>query len=274
MIVESVIATITAIVAAYLWEVQIRGRVRIRQIRSAEDRWVTGFLELYSNLFLEDGTNYSCEEMLEFTQATPGDRHVEVENIILAAIYRGEVVGFLLCHFYPERRKAIISYFGVNKEVLEARNGAATVLLKKLKKVLSKRRRSCEFIFFDMQGVEEGLPPEEVAKRRARPVLFRQSARTLKMKSVTFDFPYRCPKVSLAPGTREYPFSLMCVPLSRDIPKPAPRALVISFLEFLYLDCYGDVYPVSDPRFAEHHAYLESVIADYRGSLPEFVPWH
>lgn len=278
MIVETLVAASVAIVgtiaAAYLWEVQIRDRVRIRQIRSADDHRVAGFLELYSNLFPEDGTNYSCEELLEFTQAEFHDRHVAVENIILVAIYRRSVIGFTTCHFYPERKKAIISYLGVNKEVLEARAGAATQMLVRLKKLLLKKRRSCEYIFFDMQGVEGDVSQEETAKRRARPVLFRQSVKSLKMRPVTFDFPYRCPRVSLAPGTKEYPFSLMCVSLGDDLPKPAPRELVITFLEFLYLDCYGDVYPVSDPRFSEHHDYLKTVIEDYKNSLPEQVPWH
>ncbi len=147
-------------------------------------------------------------------------------------------------------------------------------MLARLKKLLLKKRRSCEFIFFDMQGVEGDVSQEETAKRRARPVLFRQTVKTLKMHPVTFDFPYRCPRISLAPGTREYPFSLMCVPLAMELPKPAPRELVISFLEFLYLDCYGDVYPVSDPHFSEHQEYLKNVIADYKSSLPEHVPWH
>lgn len=271
MIIESVIAIAGTVVAAYLWERQIRDRVWVSQVRSANDEQVSGLINLYTNLFPDDGTNYSCEELLEFTTNLPGDRHLAVENIVLVASYHNDVVGFLICHFYPQRKKAIVSYFGINKDVLEARRQAANSMLARLKKLLLNSEHTCDFVFFDMQGVDGELPLNERTERRARPVKFRQSAKAFGMKAVIFEFDYRCPRVTLSPGTKEYPFTLMCVPIRSTLPKLVPRDTIMSFLHFIYLDCYGDVYAADDPRFKEHHDYLEAKLHEYETILPDFI---
>lgn len=274
MVIESILAVVGAIASAYVWEKLIRDRVTVGRIRSSDDKKVSGLIDLYSTLFEDDGTNYSCEELIEFLIDRPRNRHLEVENIILTTSYHGDVVGFIFCHFYPTRRKAIVSYFGINKDILEARRKAADLMLAKLKRILQDSQHPCDTLFFDMQGVESPLPANQISERRARPVKFRQSAKALGMKAVIFDFPYRCPRVSLAPGTREYSFTLMCVPIISSLPSPMPRELLLSFLRFIYMDCYGDVYPAADPRFTEHHNYLEEKLTEYAATLPEQIPTH
>ncbi|MFC5458002.1 hypothetical protein [Prosthecobacter fluviatilis] len=271
MIVESLLAVVGTITAAFVWENLIRDRVKVSRIKSANDKEVAGLIDLYTTLFTDDGTNYSCEELLEFTNPNPNDRHLDVENIVLTASHHNDVVGFLMCHFYRHRRKAIVSYFGINKEVREARRKAADLMLSYLKKVLLDAEHHCDFLFFDMQGVEGALPQNEITERRARPVKFRQSAKALGMKAVIFDFPYRCPRISLSPEAKEYSFTLMCVPLRTALPKYVSRELLLSFLRFIYEDCYGDVYPISDPRFIEHHKYLKAKLKEYESTLPEQI---
>jgi hypothetical protein len=274
MIVEAIVAVAGTVAAAYLWETQIRDRVSVRQVRNRDDEDAEALLDLYQELFPDDGTNYAAEEIMELLDdwsVTGEKRHVVAENIVLVAKYHRQVVGFILCHFYPERRKAIISYFGIDKQVAEARRTAATRLTARLHRILRDRRHRCEYLFFDLQGVETTTAPEEAKERKARPRRFKQSASRLGTPAYTLQFQYVCPKVSLSETSREYPFTLMCIPLKHRLPQPVPRALVMEFLTFIHLDCYGDLYPVSDDRFVPYHEHLIERLKQYELTLPPFV---
>ncbi len=127
-------------------------------------------LELYQELFEDDGTNYSPAEVLEILDNTTAeDRHVRAENIVLVAIYRRNLVGFLFCHFYPERRKAIISYYGVSSAFPEARRSAASRLLARLKSILGAGDHPCDYLFFDLQGVDRATPGFREGAFQAQP---------------------------------------------------------------------------------------------------------
>lgn len=274
MIIEVALGVAGTILAAFLWETQIRDRVSVRRIVSQDDDDMEAMLDVYQKLFDDDGTNYSPEEILEFMDdpAIFGeDRHVRAENIVLVAKFRHDVVGFLFCHFYPDRRKAIISYYGINPEVSEARRSASAKLLMRLKRVLLDGQHPCDFVFFDLQGIDPSTSRAEARKRKARPVLFKQSAKRLGLSAYVLQFPYSCPKVSLSPDSREYPFSLMCVPIGATLPQPVPRALILEFLSFLHLDCYGDLYPVSDERFQPYREHLRQRLKHYNETLPSEV---
>ena len=248
------------------------GRLYVRRITSSADSWVPQLVELYGQTFpADDGTNYCMEEITDIMDSTfESDRHVEVENIILAAICKKEVVGFIFCHLYPERRKAIISYFTIDKDVPEARHKGAKVLIENLKRILVSGSR-CDILFFDLQGVVPETPISERRHREARRVRFKQSAKSLGMKTREFLFPYLCPRLSLSDDTKEFPFALFGIGIGSPIPDKIPKEQIIEYLKFIYLDCYGDMYSVSDPRFKEHHAYLEGLVAEYETSLPNFV---
>jgi hypothetical protein len=251
----------------------------VKRITSSGDKSVPDLLNLYAKLFPEEeGTNYSVDEFhqimdVEFEEK----RHVEVENIVLAATHKKEVVGFLFCHLYPKKRKALISYFGIKKEVLAARRvgpnrelGAARKLLVRLHDILLKDK-NCDFLFFDLEGFNPDSPPEIKIERRARRVLFRNSATALGYKAQEFQFDYHCPKVALTEGTRESPFSLFCIGITQPIPHEVDKTTMMDFLRFIYIDGYGDFYAVSDPRFKEHHRYLEASLAEYEAILPEVI---
>ena len=116
--------------------------------------------------------------------------------------------------------------------------------------------------------ISSNTPKKEVSTRKARPKRFRQSAKLLGLTAYQLQFPYFCPKISLNEDTHEYPFSLMCVPLGAQLPKPVPKSLILEFLHFLYHDCYGDLYPVSDEHFQPFHDHLEQRIKHYEETLP------
>lgn len=222
-----------------------------------------------------DGTNYQLGELLEFMTPSPEDRGFELENIVLTASFRSEVIGFVLCHYYPAQRKAIISYLAIDSQCREARKNAAPRLLERLLNMLKDRRHRGEFLFFDVQGVDPNDPQlsrGERQTRNARPILFRRSARQLGYRADTFEFDYLCPKVTMDPEMREYSFTLMCVPIEKDLPNPIPKEMLLEFLRFVYKTCYGDVYPLGHPEHEAHLLYLEGMVVRYAERLPESIP--
>lgn len=240
--------------------------------RSHED--CTGVVDLYTKIFDDDGTNYNPEELLEFlTKPVFKDRHLpDIENIVLVAKHRDTVVGFMFCHFYPSRRNAIVSYYAIDRRDEKARLSAAKGMAVRLYDLLSEPSRPCDLLFFDTQNPDSRLNRVENRERRARPALFKLTAESLGLHAYKFHFDYVYPRVSLDPEAREYPFTLLCVPMPGfTLPVPVPRETLLEYLRFIYEDCYGDVYPVSDPRFREHHTYLNTLSERYAATLPDFI---
>ena len=156
MIIESIVGLAAAVLGAYIWERQIRDRVSVRRVMSADDADVELLLDLYQTLFPDDGTNYTADEFLQFIDGSTefsNDRHVRAENIMLVAKYHRDVVGFVLACYYPERRKGIVGYYGINKDVLEARRCAGERLLPKLISIL--RRTSSRLAIFSFSTSRE-----------------------------------------------------------------------------------------------------------------------
>jgi hypothetical protein len=274
VIIEIMTGVVGAVLASYLWETKLRDRISVSRITSLEDPAIEGMIELYSSLFIDDGTNYSAEELLELFGTDPKfsvGRHIKAENIFLVAKLKNEVVGFVICHFYIEREKAIISYLGINSQIIEAKRSASKKLLNKLKTILLKHKDVCDFLFFDLQGVDSSLSQAEKSKRKARPILFKQTAKRLGLRAYLLQFNYMCPKVSITDEAREYPFTLMCIPIHGQLSQKISKQIVMEFLNFIYLDCYGDIYPVNDPQFKVHHDYLEQKLKQYEETLPDEI---
>jgi hypothetical protein len=275
VILEALLAIVGAVVAAYIWETKLRDHLMVRRITTQDDENIEGLLELYSRLFPDDGTNYSTEDILDLVVGPPAFehvRHVPCDNILLVARVRRSVVGFVFCHFYPTARKAIISYLAIDSEVAEAKACGSTRMLQRLRRILNDPDHLCEFLFFDLQGAEAATPQDEAKKRKARPVLFRQTARRLHLQTYDLQFPYHCPKVSLDQETREHPCALVVVPMRGSLPDSLPREQVLEFLRFIHLDCYGDLYPKADPRFEEYQGYLQGQLKHYESTLPPEIP--
>lgn len=165
-------------IGLHVWQRYFLERISVKRITKPTDKHVQGLLDLYESNFLknDDDTNYSLSEVAEFMNDKPEERrHVEGENIVLVAILKSEVVGFLFCHFYPERRKAIISYFAIDKRSNEARIKAADRLLLKLKKILIEGNK-CDALFYESEGSDPLISKHERRERDARRVLFKLKA--------------------------------------------------------------------------------------------------
>ena len=253
---------------------RMRGPVRIKRITHATDPLVSQTLELYQSLFPEDdGTNYSAEELIDCMDARPiASHHVEVSNIILVATFKGTVVGFLFAHFYPARRKAIISYFAVDKNVKEARiDGVAAKRLTIALTQMLRKSGTCDALFYDVERVGPSTPAEERKRKMGRAGLFRAQAKALRLDAREFKFEYLCPKVSMSAFAHEQPFALFCIGLPAPLPRELPKETILEYLRFVYLDCYGDIYPKDDPRFAAHQDHLRKMITHYEETLPSTV---
>lgn len=197
-------------------------------------------------------------------------RIVDVENINLVAVLKNEVVGFIFCHLYPEKRKAIVSYFAV-KDGIDYYHKVAHKLLAKLKKTLINGNL-CDDLYFEIQGFDSTTPKTEQRKRRGLRLLFSREAASFGLKVREFDFQYKCPRISMAEDAHEYPFSLFCVGLRDKIPNKIPKHQMIEILEFIYLECYGDLYPLNDKLFYKHHEHLQALLENYENILPEVIP--
>jgi len=273
-IVASIVSAVGAGVILHLIITEIRDPVRIRRVISASDPVVPATLELYQGLFPEDdGTNYSVEEFMDSMDTVPAEqRHVQVRNIIHVATFKGAVVGFLFAHFYPDRRKAIVSYFAVDKNVKEARvdSVAALKLTSALIKTLRKTGK-CDAVFYDVERIGVSAPAEQKRRKMGRAGLFRARVKSLKLEAREFKFQYQCPKVSLSEFAHEEPFALFCVGLHSAVPRQLPKKTILEYLRFVYLDCYGDMYPVEDPRFSTHQEHLRQMVQHYEETLPDVV---
>lgn len=276
MIVELFVGISGALVATYLWETKIRDHVTIHRITHAADPTMTGLLELYSNLFPDDGTNYTCDDMLQLVLDDNGhrrDNYVPVDDVVLAAKSRNEVVGLLFCHYYPERRTGIVSYFGVDKASQIARKQAAPQLLKRLRRILANERQPCEWLLFEIHVPEPDADKQTNSERRAKGVLFKQTAKHLGIRAAVMDFDYLRPRWSLEPRVEEEPMRLMCATLTkRSLEAALPKSEAMHLLHTIHLCGYGDYYAVDDPQFAEYHDYLGGRIASYEKELSDPVP--
>lgn len=274
MITEFISGTVAVILGAYLWEKKIRDRISVKHITSPKDKDVAGLIELYTNLFPDNGVNYSADVIMEIVRGSsiPQEkRHVRCEDITLVARFRNVIVGFLFCHFYPDRRKAIISYYGIHKEFAEARKHAAILLLKKIKSILEEKHH-CEFLFFDAERPSAGISKNENTRREARIALFRHDAILFGFEAHVLQFDYHPPRITLAKGTHEDSLVLMFVPLHKFSAPTLPKDTVVEFLRFVYLDCYGDIYHIDDPRFVKYHEHLIKKLKKCESSLPQTIP--
>lgn len=117
-------------------------------------------------------------------------------------------------------------------------------------------------------------------QRRTRIERFRRLSTQIKSPVFKLDFHYRAPHQRLetpvddASGARE--MTLFYAPLSGEaFASPSgtpPRRTVEELLDFVFLDCYGSVYPTDDPRHPGLMDYLKQELELVKAHLPDSVP--
>jgi hypothetical protein len=255
----SVVATL---IAKYLWERQVQGRVRIRRIEHQNSTALQGLLELYGGLFSDEQRDYSSDDILSWLRDSDGRlkrKHTPCRDIVLAAEAGPHIVGFLFCHYYPSAKHAIVSYCGrdADSEVARTRD-VMGLLLKRLFTILREEKPPCAGLLF------------EVDSRRLK-TAFSVRAIRLGRRALELKIDYRRPRLSLeaeAEGDRLY---LLFVPLGEVASGVVTRDTAVSLLESLHLLGYGDYYDPSDPRHFEYQQYLRRRVDEYRDRLPDPV---
>jgi hypothetical protein len=247
---------------------------RHERILNQRHEEVSGLLELYEELFPDDGNNYTANEVLEFFADGNGSNrktHVKTEDYFLVATIKKTVIGFLFCHYYPEVRSGIVSYLGIKKESEEARTNAVAALLKKLMEFLCNRSAPCDLLVFELQKIERITGKKQ--RGIGRMAAFRKRALDFNSKAYEICIDYKRPKLSLDPKLKEEPLILAYVPLGSHTPlNSLSKSSVIKLLEFIHLYCYADFYEVSDPQFIQFQEYLKKRLASYEKNLPDMVP--
>lgn len=234
--------------------------VCIKRIKSSNDKYVDQVIDLYKYNFPDvGGTNYSEPEVREMMNTKfPGKRISDAENITLAAILKEQVIGFVFCHFYPESRKAIVSYIAVKN----TRHKTSNKLVRKLNKILVKSKK-CDELFFETEG-------SDFNKGLVRWFSKRSGSEHLKLRM--YDLQYQCPKVSMSHEARESSLFLFGVGVNNEIPKSIDKSKMLEILSFIYFDCYGDLYDVKDPLFIEYKSHLNEMYKYYEENLPDEIP--
>jgi hypothetical protein len=246
-----------------------RKRVKTKRVCSPADRDIEGVLDLFARQFPEDGSHYDGHVLLNILTCPIWlNRHTQVENMSLIAKCGQEVIGFLLCHYYPDRQMAIISYYTVSSTEAAVQQSAKDALLSDLKKVLINHERPCDYLFFDIQNDRNVASPEKRQMWRLLPSRFGLDAQRLGLNAYEFEFKYRLPKVTVDQGMREMGGTLMCVALREELPATISKDRLLHFLRFIYMDCYGDIYEVDDPKYSRHHENMRKMLKHYEASLP------
>ncbi len=265
-------AIVAGIVTSLIYDRKIKDRVSIKRVENSLDDDAAGLVKLYLEHFKKK-SDYTEEDMWEYLhqpEVPKENRPIRVEDFFLVAKYHGEVIGFLICAFYPDRRKAIIPYYAIDQNTPGlAQTNASRKLRKTIRKLLIKR--TCRYLFFDVERPFANLPREELNLRKKRIRRFRMDAETAGLHAYAINFDYKTPKITIDPGAASTKLMLMVVPIVDKLSSPISRQDLMGFLRFIYLDCYGDIYELSDPRHAKYHAHLSQQLVSQEKTLPETV---
>ena len=260
-IVDNVLKLLGAVVNQF-WGSKIKSaQITVRRLSVSKMDEVEEFIELYGRYFPEDGTNYTKAEILDLLEDMKNaKKHVEADNIILTAHYKDGLVGFIICHYYPQKKYGIISYFAKDKAFTDGEKYVGSKLLRRLRKILTSDH-TCELIVFELQMN---------AQDRAKSKLFKLYASSLSLKAMELQFAYDRPKLSLT-DQREERLALMIVPIGLAIKDELNKNRVIDILSFIHFYCYGDIYDKKTDEFAIYHGYLKKRMDHYRCALPNKI---
>ena len=264
---------IATIAANYIWK-KFDDRIIIKRIINPKDKDIKGLIELYVGLFPDESINYSGQDIIKIIEQqnhAPELQLIKADDFLIVAKCKGDVVGFLFCHYYKPRKKAIVSYYGIDKSNLQARISGTNALIESIQSYLNAKENDCEFLFFDVEDPSSARAKDEKRKRRARKAVLRQTAKEFGLTAYELKFNYHTPKINLADDMKEAKLSLMVIPLSGSIENSLSRSTVCEFLDFIYLDCYGDFYELTDSRYEDFRKHLLEKLNKIKKEVPENV---
>ena len=171
------------------------------------------------------------------------------------------MVGFIICHYYPQKQYGIISYLAKDKDFKDGEKYVGAKLLGKLKTILTSNSHRCNLLVFELQ---------QGTKDRAKSKLFKLYANCLGLQAVELDFAYYRPRLNLN-HTPEEQLILMIVTFDSQGVRYMDKDKAMDILSFIHFYCYGDIYDKETNEFALYHNYLGKRMAHYADSLPNEI---
>lgn len=223
------------------------------------DSYEEEFLDLYSDIFPDDGTFLSRHHMREMLEADMPNRITKTHNIPLIATRNEELLGFIVCCYYEETNMAFIPYFAVKPGVSTSFE-TSRHLVEKLFKILYYDK-ACDYALFEVQ-VLDSMP--------ARLDKFAMLSGKLGLDVRRFDIDYEGPKPSLDKAV-DVNLMFFGIGIRKDINDVMLKNDMAAILEFVYIKVYGDVYEVGSRDFLEHHAHLQEHLRRIVSTLPNEV---
>lgn len=279
----SLVAAIIVGAGKLLYDLDKR-RIFVHRIYHRDDDDFDDLLELYSRTFPPNGSNYTAEEMaatIPWRGEPTRNAHVKCDDIFLIAKNSSGFLGFIWCCYYPDRQRAIVPYYAIDDEKLDAKTGgekrAAKRLSDELARILIRHPSPCRQLVFEVQMPSANLPPEEVTERLARIRRFIIEGKKAGRPVRVLDFPYWRPKLTPedeAAACEEelvLMFSNLGDAATTKSPTELSKAEVEKILEFVYLDCYGDILEKDHTDFSKFRGYLKSRLKKAIAALPATI---
>lgn len=245
-------------IAHLLWPEKLKElQIKVRRINTDNFKETQDFIDVYNECF-SNRDDYAPEELLEFCDDPKNERkHVPADNIILVAKYKGSLLAFLSCFYYPQKGYGIIAHYGKNPNFREEGKYVDKQILGYLRKLLVKKH-NCELIVFEIDAMD---------KRMGKAYLFTRFARKIGYEGYQLQFEFVRPMRYLN-DTEGGRLDLYVIPINYPVTALMPKEKVLDIIRFLHLYCYGDYYDVSDPSHLEYQNYLKGRVAYYEQHLP------
>jgi hypothetical protein len=267
-------------------------RLNVRRITERDDDFVA-MCELHDRLFPHDvvGDNPTdIERWLEESRANVSN--TALDDILLVSKFQNEVVGYIYAQYYKDSRYIFVSYLGIDDQVLEARQKAATLLLRELLKYARTSGYAWKGIVGEIEEYRRmNYGRENGYELRARKLMYafqrdiRKIATKFRMHAEVYRlyFKYLQPALRVediedrnALDERELKQWILYVPHdqnAREIAKSEDGTLYISrhltleILQFILLQTYADAHQGNSRYFV----HLEQELDKYAKLLPENV---
>ena len=247
----------------FFWPNKIKElQIKVKRLNINNAREIQDFIEVYDAAFPYDGTNYTSGEMLEMLEDIHNKKkHVSADNILLVAKYKDDVIGFIACFYYPQKKYGIIGYIANSNSNKELSKYVSPRLLKKLKNILLGEYK-CKLLVFELE-------PQK--REKSKIILFKTLAKKLGLVAYELDFDYYRPKLNLEDTKDEAKLSLLVIPISYTSMKSFTKEEILDILSFIHFYCYGDYYNKADNLHKQFQSYMESRMNVYKANLAENI---
>jgi hypothetical protein len=235
----------------------------VRRIRRPSDRDLDAALRLYETRIPPED-QFQSDDIIRWVRddlMSRSNRRDRPRDWFLVAKHKRAVGGFILFHYFPQRRVVFLAYMAVAKKPGMPADAISLALCRAVSKILvtAKELRGCEKILLEVDDPRHFIDAKKRSEAIARIARFCKLGEMHGHSIRALDIPYRQPKLSLNEGAEtERPLILLCAQMSPGaLPRSVSRAVVEDILSFIYMDLYPECFS-ADPQ--ENEEYLKYCI--------------